>query len=184
MDDPDRFFDTALVVVNFKSDEDIILAIEWAARANIVIIAIKTLAGGYATDALGKTSPHQAAIKWVLRNPNITAAIPGMKDLSHIKEDIAVMGMSCELADERILQRYHAAVKPYYCHLCGKCEGTCPMGVEISTINHLLMYAEGYRNHELALSTYHEDPCISFRAGVFRLFGVRCTLCQWAQYQG
>ena len=184
VDDPDRFFDTALVVVNFKSDEDIILAIERAARANIGIIAMKTLAGGYATDALGKTSPHQAAIKWVLRNPNITAAIPGMKDLSHIKEDIAVMGMSCELADERILQRYHAAVKPYYCHLCGKCEGTCPMGVEISTINHLLMYAEGYRNHELALSTYHEDPCIRFRAGVLRLFGVRCTLCQWAQYQG
>ena len=32
------------------------------------------------------------------------------------------------------------------------------MGVEISTINRSLMYAEGYRNHELALSTYREIP--------------------------
>ena len=158
VDDPDHFFDTALVAVNFKSENDIILAIERAARAGIGIIAMKTMAGGYETGASGKISPYQAALKWVLRNPNITAAIPGMKDLSQLKEDIAVMGMPFELADERILQRYHAAVKPYYCHLCGKCEGTCLKGVEISTINRSLMYAEGYRNYELALATYREIP--------------------------
>jgi predicted aldo/keto reductase-like oxidoreductase len=158
VDDPDRFFDTALVAVNFKSDKEIILAIERAAKANIGIIAMKTMAGGYATEVLGKITPHQSALKWALQNPNITAAIPGMKDLSQLKEDIAVMGMPFEIADAQILQRYHAAVKPYYCHLCGKCEGTCPMGVEISTINRSLMYAEGYGNHELALSTYREIP--------------------------
>jgi uncharacterized protein len=158
VDDPDRFFDTALVAVNFKSDRDIMLAIERAARANIGIIAMKTLAGGYATEVSGKISPHQAALKWALRNPNIAAAIPGMKDLSQLKEDIAVMGMPFDLADERLLQRYHAAVKPYYCHLCGKCEGMCPMGVEISTVNRSLMYAEGYGNRDLALSTYREIP--------------------------
>ncbi len=158
VDDPDRFFDTALVAVNFKSDGDIMLAIERAAKANIGIIAMKTLAGGYTTDVTGKNSPHQAALKWVLQNPNITAAIPGMKDLSQLKEDIAVMGMPFELSDAHLLKRYHASVKPYYCHLCGKCEASCPMGVEISTINRSLMYAEGYRNHELALSTYREIP--------------------------
>jgi predicted aldo/keto reductase-like oxidoreductase len=158
VDDPERFFDTALVAVNFKSDNDIVLAIERAARADIGIIAMKTQAGGYATGVSGKISPHQAALKWVLRNPNITTAIPGMKDLSQLREDIAVMGMPFELADEHLLQRYHAAVKPYYCHLCGKCEGTCPLGVEISTVNRALMYAEGYGNHDLALSTYREIP--------------------------
>jgi uncharacterized protein len=158
VDDPDRFFDTALVAVNFKSDNDIIAAIDRAAKANIGIIAMKTQAGGYAAEALGKISPHQAALKWVLRNPNISAAIPGMKDLSQLKEDIAVMGMPFKLADERILQRYNAAVESYYCHLCGKCEGTCPVGVNISKINRSLMYAEGYRNRQLALSTYREIP--------------------------
>lgn len=171
-DDPDRFFDTALVAVNFKSDKEIISAIERAARANVGIIAMKTQAGGYAAEALGKISPHQAALKWALRNPNITAAIPGMKDLSQLQEDIAVMGMPFELADERILQRYNAAVKPYYCHLCGKCEGTCPVGVDISKINRSLMYAEGYRNRELALSTYREIP-----ASASALACVDCSQC-------
>jgi predicted aldo/keto reductase-like oxidoreductase len=85
-------------------------------------------------------------------------AIPGMKDIAQLKEDIAVMGMRFQYADERILQRYSAAVQPYYCHLCGRCEATCPRGVEISTVNRSLMYAEGYRSPDLALSTYRELP--------------------------
>jgi len=68
------------------------------------------------------------------------------------------MGMPFQQADSRILERYHAAVQPYYCDLCGTCEGTCPKGVEISTINRSLMYAEGYGRYELALSTYREIP--------------------------
>jgi len=158
VDDPDRFFDTALVAYNFKSDDDTKEAIAKAASAKIGIIAMKTQAGGYATDALGPISPHQAALKWVLQNQHITTTIPGMRDTAELKEDIAVMGMPFGYADERTLQRYNAAVKPYYCHFCGKCEATCPRGVEISTINRSLMYAEGYKSTELALSTYREIP--------------------------
>lgn len=158
VDDPDRFFDTALVAYNFKSDNDTKEAIARAAQAKIGIIAMKTQAGGYATGALGPVSPHQAALKWVLQNPHITNAIPGMRDMAELREDIAVMGMPFGYADERILKRYGAAVEPYYCHFCGKCEATCPQGVEISTINRSLMYAEGYKSPELALSTYREVP--------------------------
>ena len=158
VDDPERFFDTALVAYNFKSDNDTKEAIARAAQAKIGIIAMKTQAGGYATEVLGPISPHQAALKWALQNPHITNAIPGMRDMAELKEDIAVMGMPFGYADEHILQQYSAAVKPYYCHLCGKCEMTCPKGVEISTINRSLMYAEGYKSPELARSTYREIP--------------------------
>jgi predicted aldo/keto reductase-like oxidoreductase len=159
VDDRDRFFDTALVAFNFKSEKPVADAMDRAAKANIGIIAMKTQAGGYATEALGGISPHQAALKWVLQHKFITAAIPGMKDLAQLKEDIAVMGMPYKYADDRILRRYSAAVEGQYCHFCGKCEGTCPMGVEISTINRSLMYAEGaYKSKELALSTYREIP--------------------------
>lgn len=158
VDDRDRFFDTALVAYNFKSGKKIADAIARAAGANIGIIAMKTLAGGYATEASGPASPYQAAIKWTLRDSNVAAAIPGMKDLAQLKEDLAVMGMPFEHADQRALRRYGAAIQPCYCHLCGACEGTCPKGVEISTINRSLMYWEGYRNRELALSTYREVP--------------------------
>jgi predicted aldo/keto reductase-like oxidoreductase len=157
-EDKDRFFDTCLVAYNFESDKAVGEAIARVARANIGIIAMKTQAGGYKTDVMGAISSHQAALKWVLQNQNITMAIPGMKDLSMLKENIAVMGMPFKTADARVLQKYHAAVEGFYCDLCGTCEGTCPKGVDISSVNRSLMYAEGYRNRELARSTYREIP--------------------------
>ncbi len=157
-DDKSRFFDTLLVAYNFKSGKDLTDAIARAAKAGIGIIAMKTQTGGYAPSALGSLSPHQAALKWALQNPDIAVAVPGMRNLAELKEDSAVMGVPLKADDRRILQIYGAAVQPYYCHLCGACEGSCPHGVEISTINRSLMYAEGYRSHDLALSTYREIP--------------------------
>ena len=158
VDDPYRFFDVALVGYNFKSCTDVKEAIARAAQANIGIIAMKTQAGGYETEALGPISPHQAALKWVLQNENITAAVPGMTDMAKLREDIAVMGLKYGNVDRFILKSYGAAIRPFYCHLCGKCETTCPKGVQISTINRCLMYAEGYKNIELARASYGEIP--------------------------
>ncbi len=158
VDDPDRFFDTVLVAYNFKSEPEVKQAIARAARAHIGVIAMKTQAGGYQTEALGPISPHQAALKWVLQDTNVTAAIPGMKDLSQLNEDIAVMGMRVTRTDRQILQRYAEAIGPYYCHLCARCETSCPQGVAISTINRSLMYAEAYGEIELARTTYNEVP--------------------------
>jgi len=159
VDDPDRFFDTCLVSYNFKTDDETGQAIARAAGAGIGIIAMKTQAGGYQTQALGPISPHQAALKWVLQNPHVTAAIPGMKDMAQLKENIAVMGMPFKYADRRTLERYAEAVEPYFCSMCGSCESGCPRGVEISTVNRALMYAEGgYRDHRLASATYREIP--------------------------
>jgi predicted aldo/keto reductase-like oxidoreductase len=158
VDDPERFFDMALVAYNFKSDADVKKAIARAAQAKIGIVVMKTQAGGYQTDALGPISPHQAALKWVLQDRNVTAAIPGMRDIAEFREDIAVMGMRFTYVDGLILKGYGAAIQPYYCHLCGKCEETCPRGVEVSTINRCLMYAEAYKSPELARSTYRKIP--------------------------
>jgi predicted aldo/keto reductase-like oxidoreductase len=161
VDDKDRFFDTVLVKYNFKSDAETTQAIARAAQGNIGVIAMKTQAGGYEMDALGPFSPHQAALKWVLQNRHITTAIPGMRDMSELREDIAVMGMKFGYLDQLILKQYGASVRSYYCHLCGKCEATCPYGVEISTINRSLLYAEAYRSDVLAQSTYQQIPLSS-----------------------
>ncbi len=157
-DDPDRFFDVALVGYNFKSPPEIKQAIARASQAGIGIVAMKTQAGGYQTSALGPVSPHQAALKWALQDTHITAAIPGMKDLAHLQEDLAVMGMALTRGDEQILKRYGQAISPYYCQLCGSCEGFCSRGVAISDINRSLMYAEAYGSLDLAMDTYREIP--------------------------
>jgi uncharacterized protein len=158
-DDPDRFFDTCLVKYNFKSGKEVSAAIDRAAAAGIGIIAMKTLAGGYDMAGPGKMSPNQAALKWALQNPKVTAAIPGMRDMAQLREDIAVMGMPFGYADLRRLDRYAEAIAPFYCNFCGSCEAGCPRGVEISTVNRALMYAEGgYRDLPLARATYAELP--------------------------
>jgi predicted aldo/keto reductase-like oxidoreductase len=156
VNDPEKFFDTVLVAYNFKSPPELKEAIARAARAGIGVIAMKTQAGGYKTDALGPLSPHQAALKWALQDTNVTAAIPGMKDMSMLKEDLSVMGMKFTRTDEKILERYGGAIDPYYCYFCGQCQATCPQNVAISDINRSLMYAEAYGSMELARSTYDE----------------------------
>jgi hypothetical protein len=158
LEDKDNFFDTALVGYNFKSGNDLKETIAKAAQKKIGIIAMKTQAGGYVTDALGPISPHRAALKWVLQDKNVTAAIPGMRDLTELREDVGAMGLKFSYFDELVLQRYGAAVSPYYCHFCGQCESSCPNGVAISTINRSIMYAEAYRSRELSLATYREIP--------------------------
>ena len=160
IDDPDKLFDVAMVVYNFKSGEAVAQAIERAAKAGIGIVAMKTQAGGYETKELGDISPHQAALKWVLQNPNIATTVPSMVDLAQIAEDTAVMRMDLKLtrADKRVLEHYGLAIAPYYCLRCGACEPTCPHGVDIPAINRCLMYAEGYRDMPNARAAYAELP--------------------------
>lgn len=159
VDDPERFFDTCLVKYNFKADRAVSAAIDRAAAAGVGIIAMKTQVGGYDVTGLGRITPHQAALKWVLQNPRVTMAIPGMKSLTQLREDIAVMGMPFTYADLRRLDHYAEAIAPFYCSFCGTCEAGCPRGVEISTVNRALMYAEGgYRDLSLARATYGELP--------------------------
>lgn len=158
VEDKDKFFDTVLVGYNFKSPPELKQAIARAAQAGIGIIAMKTQAGGYKTDTLGNISPHQAALKWVLQDINVTCAIPGMRDMEMMNEDIGVMGMKLTRADREILERYSAAIDSYYCRLCAQCESTCPRGVAISVINRSIMYAEGYGDIELGKKTYRGIP--------------------------
>lgn len=158
VDDPDKFFDVILVTYNFKNGDAVREAVARAAQANIGVIAMKTQAGGYTTDQFGKASPHQAALKYVLQDKNVTAAIPAMVDLDQVKEDLAVMGMEFTAADREILAQYGADVAPFYCHRCEVCTGSCPGNVDIAHVNRSLMYAEGYGDLNLARATYGELP--------------------------
>jgi len=156
--DPEKFWDALMLPYNFKSPPETKTAVERAAKAGIGIVAMKTQAGGYETREMGDVSPHQAALKYVLRDPNVSFAVPGMMDLKQVEESVAVMRMSFTRADLDILERYGKAIAPYYCYRCGACRGQCLTGVAIPEINRSLMYAEGYRDMALAHSTYRAIP--------------------------
>ena len=158
-DDPDKFFDVVMLAYNFQSGLDVKDGIARVAKNGMGVVAMKTQNGGYKAEALGGISPHQASLKWVLSDPNIVCAVPGMVDLVQIRENVEVMhSLKLTRVDEQILERYAEAVKPTYCGLCGKCEPGCPLGVQVSTVNRSLMYAEGYGDMALARETYRGIP--------------------------
>jgi len=161
VNDPERFFDVVFVAYNFKSDPSVKQAIARAAKAGIGVLAMKTMTGGYRIGERVSIGPHQAALKWVLQDANVAAAVAGMKTVEEIRELTQVMGTKFTSADERVLGRYSRAIDPYYCRLCGRCEKTCPKGVEISVVNRALMYAEGYRDHALAQATFQQASAAS-----------------------
>ena len=160
LSDPDKLYDTILVTYHYKSPPELKEAIARAAKAGVGIIAMKTQQGGYQTKELGGISPHQAALKFVLQDPNVTAAIPAMENLAQVKEDTAVMSMLGEFTarDLEVLGRYNTAIAPYFCVRCDACQASCPYGVDIATINRSLMYAEGYRDMHLARAAFREIP--------------------------
>ena len=158
LEDPEKLYDVIIVTYCFKSGEDLRQAIARAVKAGVGVIAMKTQAGGYKTKELGDISPHQAALKWVLQNPNVTTAVPSMVDLQQLQENVAVMGMPLTPGDVATLKRYGDAIAPYYCHHCGACKETCARHLDIPGINRCLMYAEGYRDLRVARSGYEEIP--------------------------
>ena len=164
--DPEKLYDAVLVTYNFKSNPQVKAAIERAAQAGIGIVAMKTQAGGYDSKEFGDVTPHQAALKWVLQDKNVAAAVPGMISLNQVVEDTAVMGMmQLTQAEIEALKRYEVAITPYYCHRCDACRETCPMRVNVSEINRSLMYAEGgYHDLSLARSTYRKIPAAASAA--------------------
>ncbi|HPU97849.1 MAG TPA: aldo/keto reductase [Candidatus Hydrogenedentes bacterium] len=158
-EDPEHFFDVVLVAYNYQSPPEVGEAIARVAEKGVGVVAMKTQQGGYKTEELGNISPHQASLKWVLRNPHVACAVPGMVDIAQLREDVAVANMlELTRTEEQVLERYAEAVQSIHCLMCGSCDGTCPFGVRVSDVNRCLMYLRGYGDIVLARSAYAEIP--------------------------
>jgi aryl-alcohol dehydrogenase-like predicted oxidoreductase len=147
-------YDVVLASLNFKSPPEHIGALRRARKANIGIVAMKTQAGGYTTEPMRASSPHQAALKWVVEKDFVDCAIPGMVNIEQVVENVGVVGKKVGWSDRKALYTYYSSIKHHYCVMCGKCASTCTNNVEINTINRALMYCEGYSDFELGRETY------------------------------
>ena len=165
------FYKTVLVAYSFRSDTGVAATVKGAlglsdglsntirtvGGSGIGIIAMKTQAGGYASPP-GGFSPHQAALAWVLANPGVTLAIPGMTSYAQVEENLGARGKRFALADRIALGRYALEIGDRHCGLCGGCGGVCPSGVEVPNVLRALTYLEGYREEDLAHSAYGSLP--------------------------
>ena len=144
-----NFHDAALVSYNFTHSKDLKEAVALAAQSGIGIVAMKTQAGGYKKSRMEGLNPHQAALKYVLTDQNVSCAVPGVTTMEQIEECAAVMGSSLSKKDASELKQYHSFLQGRICTMCGGCKGECPYGVLRSDLLRVVMYYDGYQNNGL-----------------------------------
>jgi len=142
--------DVALVSYNFTHSNELKEAVAAAAKSGIGVVAMKTQAGGYKAKDMGGLSPHQAALKYVLMDQHVAAAIPGVTTIEQIEECVAVMGTDFSRRDSHALQQYDSYLQGRICTMCGGCEGECPHGVDHGDLLRAIMYHDGYKDDKLA----------------------------------
>ena len=104
------------------------------AEKNIGFIAMKPLAGGAIEDA-------PLALRFVLSNPAVTVVIPGMADVSEIKQNARSTGDASPLsAEEREkILKVKEFLGTNFCRRCNYC-APCATGINISAV----FLIEGY----------------------------------------
>jgi predicted aldo/keto reductase-like oxidoreductase len=152
------FHDVALVSYNFTHSKNLREAIALAAESGIGIVAMKTQAGGYKKEKMEGLTPHQAALKYVLMDQNVSAAIPGVTTIEQIEECTAVMGTSFTKGDLNMLKKYRSFLQGRICTMCGGCIGKCPYGVSHQDLLRLVMYYDGYENDSLPKESLQMIP--------------------------
>jgi aryl-alcohol dehydrogenase-like predicted oxidoreductase len=150
--------DVALVSYNFTHAKNLREAVALAAQSGIGIVAMKTQSGGYKKEKMGGLNPHQAALKYILRDQNVSAAVPGVTTIGQIEECAAVMGASLSKNNLSELEQYQSFLQGKICTMCGGCLGDCPYGVARGDLLRAVMYYEGYGNDSLARDSLERIP--------------------------
>jgi len=156
---------SALMVAYSAIDEDRLTSdlIPLAHQKGVGVIAMKPLAGG----KLGEfqrgwnrkffkgESPAQISLRYVLTNPHLTCAIPGMTNLNELEENLKVGEDFRNLSSEEIgiLMDWVGEVGKGFCRNCGYCL-PCPEGIPIPDIFRFENYYECYGMKRWAIEQY------------------------------
>jgi predicted aldo/keto reductase-like oxidoreductase len=180
-------FDVFLMSYNFTMDPEIEPLIEAAHKANVGVVAMKGLAGGVKptvgsyrvpADKLNKLTREGApvaALKWVLKNPNVDTVIPSIVDNDQLEQNIAAMSAPFSQSDGNLLAMRLEEIAPFYCRMCGRCDGQCPKGLPVADVLRFLTYAEGYGQFAMAREHFQALPA--------KAAAVRCGSCESCSVQ-
>jgi hypothetical protein len=162
----DRVIEAKLDVVqpsyNFASDASYGPAIEKLAQAGVGLVAMKVMARGRKGAQRPANFPA-AALKWVIKNPAFATTVPSMTDMDQLEQNFRAMAEQFTNADATILTARLEEIRPYFCRMCGRCEGQCPKGLPVSDMVRFVMYADGYgqfplgRERFLRMSTEQQN---------------------------
>jgi uncharacterized protein len=170
-------FDVILTSYNFTMDPAMDAAIESAAKAGLGIIAMKVMAGGSRMakpgqkqyDIVKREGAMLAALKWVLKNPNVSTTVPSITDMEQLDENMRALTESFTDADQKTLTAHLKNIRPLYCSMCGSCNGKCPQGIPVADVLRYLSYSEGYGEFQVARENFLALPA--------EIRNVRCDAC-------
>jgi len=158
--------DVILCSYNFSMGSRLDPLLAKAKEAGIGVVAMKVMAGGFRKTKkddpnyaiLQREGAMPAALKWVLKNPNIDTTIPSMTDNDQLDENLKAAAVPFGGADEKTLAAQLDYIRPLYCRACGSCSGVCPQGLPVSDVLRYLSYAEGYGQFALGRERYLQLP--------------------------
>ncbi|MDT8396287.1 MAG: aldo/keto reductase [bacterium] len=146
----DGYYDTVLVAVNFRSPPALFEAIEKGAAKGVGIIAMKTQNGGFKSESYPGFSPHQSALRYVVEQPGVHLAVPGMLSRKMVDENVAAIKGKGGLSDLFLLDAYRADLEGKACSFCSKCLDQCRYQTGGLDAARIAMYREGYKDPRLA----------------------------------
>ena len=155
------FAQVVLVMYNHMEGKEIEPLIKAARQKGIGTVAMKIFAGGMQGNLKAMVSPEvsypQAAISWVMSNPDIDTCIPTLSSYSHVEEYIAASGQPLDRAALAMLSRYRQQADNLYCRVsCTECLSACPNNVAVNDVLRYAMYFESYGMEKEAMAYYAE----------------------------
>jgi aryl-alcohol dehydrogenase-like predicted oxidoreductase len=162
----DRAIEAKLEVVqvqyNFAADASYGPAIEKLNHAGIGVIAMKVMARSGGRGRRGQPQRTAAfapaALKWAINNPAVATTVPSMTDIDQLEQNFKAMAERFSDADARILSAQLEEIGPYFCRMCGQCDGQCPKGLPVADMVRFVMYADGYGQFPLGRENFLRMP--------------------------
>lgn len=153
-------YEVVLTSYNFKQKHHIEVkkAIDYAAKAGLGIVAMKTQAGVYWDKEKLNPINMKAALKWALEDENVHTSIPGFTTFDQMKLDLTVMAdLSLSVQEKKDLQFGEKnKLAGLYCKQCGSCLSQCKQNLNIPDLMRSYMYAYGYKNLAVAKQLMEE----------------------------
>jgi predicted aldo/keto reductase-like oxidoreductase len=160
--------DVILSAYNFTMEPAVTAALETAAKAGKGVVAMKIMAGGTGagrgrrgpapaiSEKLKQPGAMAAVLRWVTRNPNVHTTVPSMTDMDQLEENIKAGVQAFSDADAKLLAVRRELIRPFYCNMCGQCDGQCRQGLPVQDVLRFATYADGYGQFGLARERFRE----------------------------
>jgi len=95
--------------------------------------------------------------------------VPSMTDMDQLEENIKAGVQPFSASDAKLLAVRRELVRPFYCNMCGQCDGQCRFGLPVQDVLRFATYADGYGQFTLGRERFQELSADHA--------AVRCTNC-------